>query len=94
MTSNRRAGDSTRRSRPKAEKGAAVPNGEKVPGNVLAMVRIRNATSNSLSFRLPGRSIHLAPGDSLDVPKAYLETDELKALHRQGAVVVEQISAP
>jgi hypothetical protein len=49
-------------------------------------VTIRNATRSSLSFRVPGESIHLLPGQSVDVHKAYLETTELKTLCKDGAV--------
>ena len=49
-------------------------------------VTIRNATRSSLSFRVPGESIRLLPGQSVDVHKAYLETTELRTLCRDGAV--------
>jgi hypothetical protein len=51
-----------------------------------AKVTIRNVTRSSLSFRVPGESIHLLPGQSVDVHKAYLETTELKTLCKDGAV--------
>jgi hypothetical protein len=77
-----------------AEKETAVPNEEKSPEEATAMVKIRNTTPSSLSFRVPGSSIFLTPGEVLEVHKAYLETDELKALCRQGAVMIDQAAAP
>jgi hypothetical protein len=49
-------------------------------------VTIRNVTRSSLSFQVPGESIRLMPGESMDVYKAYLGTTELKTLCQQGAV--------
>jgi hypothetical protein len=49
-------------------------------------VTIRNVTRSSLSFQVPGESIRLPPGQSVEVHKAYLETAELKTLCQQGAV--------
>jgi len=50
-------------------------------------VRIRNVTRSSLSFQVPGESIRLGPGQSVEVHKAYLGTTELKTLCLQGAVI-------
>ncbi len=50
-------------------------------------VKIRNTTRSSVSFRVPGRSIHLRPGQTTEVPRPYLESAELGALRRQGAVI-------
>lgn len=52
----------------------------------LESVTIGNSTRTGLTFRVPGKSLHLAPGQVLDLPKAYLDTPELKALCRQGAI--------
>jgi hypothetical protein len=54
--------------------------------NALAPVTVRNTTRGSLSFRVPGMSLHLLPGQSIEVPAAYLDTDELASLCRQGAI--------
>ena len=51
-------------------------------------VEIMNTTFTSLSFPVPGRSVYMRPRETAEVPKAYLETKELQALVRQGAVVV------
>jgi len=57
-------------------------------GGSLAPVKVMNATFTSLAFRVPGRSVNLAPREAAEVPRAYLETQELQALVRRGAVVV------
>jgi hypothetical protein len=49
-------------------------------------VTIRNVTRSSLSFQVPGESIRLMPGHSMEVYKAYLGTAELKTLCQQGAI--------
>lgn len=57
------------------------------PDGGAAHVTVRNTTRTSLNFRVPGQSLHLAPGQNHELPKAYLETPELKVLCQQGAVV-------
>ena len=60
---------------------------EKTVEPTMDAVQIRNTTRTSVTFRVPGRSIHLRPGQTTEVPRPYLETTELGALRRQGAVV-------
>jgi hypothetical protein len=55
-------------------------------------VGVRNTTRSSLSFRVPGRSIRLAPGAVVGLPSAYLDTDEVKTLLGQRALA--QVAAP
>lgn len=50
---------------------------------------MRNATRSSLLVRVPGHSIHLLPGNAAEVHRVYLNTEELAALVRRGAVVLE-----
>lgn len=57
-------------------------------GNPYEAVTITNTTFTSLVFRIPGKSVRLGPREATEVPKAYLDTQELQALVRQGAVVV------
>jgi hypothetical protein len=57
-------------------------------------VRIRNVTRTSLSFQVPGQSIRLMPGQTVDVHKAFLETTELQALCQQGSVRQAEPEAP
>ncbi len=52
----------------------------------LAPVRIRNVTRRSLSIRVPGQSVHLPPGQTAVLPRAYLDTSELKSLRHAGSV--------
>jgi hypothetical protein len=51
-------------------------------------VTVRNTTRVSLLVRVPGQSLHLPPGKTADVPRAYLQTDELATLLRRGAVAL------
>lgn len=55
---------------------------------VADMVKVRNVTRNSLSFRIPGQSIYLLPGQAVSVPRCDLDTHELEALCRQGTVIL------
>lgn len=55
---------------------------------VADMVKVRNVTRNSLNFRIPGQSIYLLPGQAVSVPRCDLDTHELEALCRQGAVIL------
>lgn len=50
-------------------------------------VKVRNNTRRGLLVRVPGHALHLQPGQEAEVPRAYLETDELAALVRSGAVL-------
>jgi hypothetical protein len=59
---------------------------EKSPEAASPKVTIRNVTRSSLSFQVPGESIRLMPGQSVEVHRVYLETAELKTLCDQGAV--------
>lgn len=50
-------------------------------------VKIRNNTRRGLLVKVPGQALHLQPGQTAEVQDAYLNTDELSALVRSGAVV-------
>jgi len=51
------------------------------------MVKVRNITRGCLSFRVPGRSFLLMPGQAIDLPIIHLSTNELTALARNGSVI-------
>ena len=51
-------------------------------------VKVRNNSRRSLLVKVPGQAIHLQPGTSAEVPRAFLNTDELAALLRSGAVLL------
>ena len=51
------------------------------------LVNVRNATRSCLSFRVPGQSVLLMPGQTFDLPINFIETYELNALIRQGSVI-------
>lgn len=55
--------------------------------------RVRNTTRSSLLVKVPGQSIHLLPGQMAEVPRAYLDTDELSTLLRNGAVLLTNPAA-
>ncbi len=67
---------------------------EKAPATATSKVTIRNVTRSSLSFQVPGESIRLQPGQSLEVHEAYLETTELKTLCKQGTITKLESRAP
>jgi hypothetical protein len=50
-------------------------------------VRIRNNSRRGLMVRLPGRALHLQPGEEADVPRGHLDSEELSALVRSGQVL-------
>src|SRR6185503_6493443 len=56
--------------------------------------QIWNTTRSSLHFQVPGRSVRLAPGQSMEIDKAYLGTSELQVLCDRGAVRRSEPSAP
>jgi hypothetical protein len=58
------------------------------------IVRIKNTTRAPLSFQVPGRSIHLLPGQSAEVAQAHLDTAELGLLCRAGTVIEVAPPAP
>ncbi len=65
----------------------AVPR-QDPPPDVSDKVKVRNNSRRSLLVKVPGQAIHLQPGTSAEVPRAFLNTDELAALLRSGAVLL------
>lgn len=58
------------------------------------LVNVRNTTRSCLSFRVPGQSVLIMPGQSIDLPINFLYTHELSALARQGsAIAVKPVEA-
>jgi hypothetical protein len=51
-------------------------------------VKVRNNSRRSLLVKVPGAALHLQPGASAEVPRAYLNGDELATLVRSGTVLV------
>jgi hypothetical protein len=70
-------------------KGGSSTKGSEPAAKPLPTTTIRNVTSATLSFRVPGQSASLGPGEARQIPQPYLETAELKALLKQGSIVVE-----
>ncbi|MES1206043.1 MAG: hypothetical protein ABUS79_08915 [Pseudomonadota bacterium] len=58
-----------------------------LPPDALEKVTVRNNSRRSLMITVPGQAIHLQPGATVEVPRAFLTTDVLAALVRTGAVV-------
>ena len=56
-------------------------------------VKVRNTTRTSLLVHVPGQSIHLPPGKTADVSRAFLETEELATLLRRGALALATSAA-
>src|SRR5262249_54862097 len=50
-------------------------------------VTLINGTRQSLAFQVPGRPVHLLPGEGVVLPEAYLDTLEVKYLCQQGALL-------
>lgn len=92
MTPLRKSENPSRNGGPRAGEEAPASPEDREPA--LPRVRLRNATATSPGFRVPGGSTTLGPREAIELPKAYLETHERKALHQQGASVVEQVPAP
>jgi hypothetical protein len=67
---------------------------ENASDQLLESVTVRNVTRTSLNVRVPGQSLFVPPGETADVPRAYLETDELRDLLRQGALLQVEAPAP
>jgi len=55
-------------------------------------VEVRNNTRRALLIKVPGQALHLQPGASAEVPRAYLKTEELGTLLLSGSVRV--VSSP
>jgi hypothetical protein len=51
-------------------------------------VEVRNNSRRALLIKVPGQALHLQPGSSAEVPRAYLQTEELSALVLARAVLV------
>lgn len=51
-------------------------------------IEIKNNTRRPLMFRVPGRSIRLSPGGTLEIPRIYLEAQELKKLRLNHSISV------
>ena len=56
-------------------------------------VYVVNTTRNALGFRVPGRSVTLAPGESVELPRLYMERGEVRLLVKQGALFVRESPA-
>jgi|GEM_PF-4592690 len=67
-----------------ASEAAAKPEPEAA---LMEEAEIMNTTREGLTFRVPGKSLYLAPGQSLKLPKAYLDTVEITTLCRHGDLV-------
>ena len=50
-------------------------------------VTMRNTTRTSLSFRIPGQSVRLSPGSTIELPRSSLDSHEVKALLERSALV-------
>jgi hypothetical protein len=57
-------------------------------------VQVRNVTRQSVVFQVPGRSVHVRPGGTVDLPNAFLESREAALLLHQGALVRVSAAAP
>ena len=58
-----------------------------LPAEEMDKVKLRNNSRRSLMVTVPGQALHVQPGGTIEVPRAFLTTDVLAALLRTGAVV-------